>query len=757
MGADQSPPRVLPVEAPATTVSADAHRQISPADRPFRWKLRCDLEILETSVGGKSGSERMIRDPLRLSYFHTSADETFLLQALDGERSPRQLMELLNQSSPNEYTLSETLDLLAAAGREELLFCTQPSVSRVNRGANRVSAFRALTGWLSFRKRGPDPNRLLQWWCQKTPFADSTAFSMCWLLFQAFVFLQVLANPDLLRSELPDLNGLITADGVLMTLLLLAGIRILHELGHAVACCRKGGECHDIGLLFVAFFPLLYCDVSDSWRFPAARDRIRVAAAGIIAESRLAAVCALLWLSSAPGFAHTLFLNVLLISSVTTLLVNANPLMRYDGYYILSDLLNVPNLSTEGSRALHALVSRVVFGHNHLLQPHVFPAQLLLALFAAASLVWRTAVILTLLLFVSGMLQPAGMQLLAALPLAGMLPGTLQRLGIGIARGVFLAPRRLRAVAGLLVSLGLLGAALFLPVQFPLNAPCLLTPGTCVPVFIRAPGVLVASRQPGERVQEGEIIAQLSNPDLELKLAEAITERDQLQQRLNQMERIRIGNADGPAGRNAVAAALDSVKTRVQKIGDMLQLLTIRSPCTGILLPGRNIPVDRELPATAAAWADYPLQTESLNAALEAQTLLCWVGEETDCEVQGWLTQQDIGILDPAANAIVRFHTRPHRSLNATVVTAGTAPAENPARELLLQNLLQSSPREPQQTRFPMFTVNVQATSTPFLHEVPLYHTGTLQLKTLPISLATWLNRSLQTVFRTGTRINSRD
>lgn len=757
MNAEGETPLKLPAEPAAAALSHSNSRQSSRGDKPFRWKLRNDLEILETTVGGKSGTERLLRDPLRLSYFHTSAAEVLLLQALDGERTPLQLMQLLNQSSTEQYTLGEVLELLAAAGQAELLVCTEPRLIARNSGQQRNLIFRLLTGWLSFRKVGPDPNQLLQWWCRKTTILDSVPVRFCWLVFQVLVFLQVLSNLDLLRSELPDLQGLMTADGILMTLLLLAGIRILHELGHAAACCRKGGECHDIGLLFVAFFPLLYCDVSDSWRFPSGRDRIRVAAAGIIAESRLAAVCALLWLSSAPGFAHTLFLNILLISSITTLLVNANPLMRYDGYYILSDLLNVPNLSTESSHALYSMISRIVFGHNSVLQPRSLSGQLILALFAAASLVWRTLVILTLLLFVSGLLEPAGMQLLAALPLVGMLPGSLQRLVSGIARGVLLAPRRVRAAAGLTVSLALLGAGLLLPVRLQLHAPCLLTPGECLPVFVRAPGVLVSSLQLGDRVHKGQIIAELNNPDLELKLAEAVTERDQLQQKLNQMERIRIGNADGPAGRNAIAEALESVETRVRKIGEMLQLLTIRSPADGILLPGRNDPVDRELPTSIASWSDYPLLPESRDAAIAAQTLLCWVGEEDDCEVQGWLTQQDIGILDPAGDAVVRFHTKPHKSIAARYVAAGSAPAELPARELILQNLVQTSPREPQRTRFPMFTVNVQSVAAPFLQEVPLYHTGTLQLKTRPISLATWLNRSIQTVFRTETRLRAQN
>lgn len=745
--------------AAETTGSADSNLSgrhefaVSAADRSFPWKLRSDLTISSTTVGGNSGAERLIRDPLRLTYFQTSADEATLLQLLDGRRSLRQITELLNQQSTNSpRSITEVVSFLQTAARAQLLTCFRPRLmSGTQHSPARMSIFRVLTGWLSFRLRGPDPNRLLRRWCSATPFLDGRLIHRVWPIFQLFVLFQVFAHWPRLVSELPDLAGVFTADTLLPAIAALAGIRILHELGHACSCVRRGGECHDLGVLFVAFLPLLYCDVSDSWRFPRRRDRIRVAAAGILTESRLAAVCGLLWLCSEPGMVHTACLNILLISSVSTLVINANPLMRFDGYYILSDLIDVPNLHSESRLALDQAAGRLVFGHALFPRHRGHLAELLLATFAAASLVWRTVVIGSLLLFVSGLLRPVGLQMLAVLPVIGMLPGSTGRMLAMLKRNLLQSPRPLRSTAGLVLLLSAVAACLLVPVRLTVDCPALLTPGQSAAVFVRVPGRLDAAINFGESVTAGQTIAKLSNPDLQLQLQQAETEQARLQSRLNRLDRIRADGSQNPAGRNSLAAALKSVSRRVETLREMLQQLEITSPASGIILAVRNQPLTASSPRTATTWTKYALQSESVLAWLDSQTLLCWVGTPDDCQVQGWLTQEEIELVDTQQPAIVRFFTQPQKQIPAQVISTAAAANESPARELVLTGRIAVSPQDASKTRQPMFTVNVRATGTPFLRTAPIYHTATLQLQTHPISLAEYSMRMLQSVFRIGT------
>ncbi|MGH7128191.1 MAG: hemolysin D, partial [Planctomycetaceae bacterium] len=127
-------------------------------------------------------------------------------------------------------------------------------------------------------------------------------------------------------------------------LVALAVVKIGHELAHAAACKHFGGECHEMGLMLLVFTPCLYCNVSDAWMLPSKWHRAAVGAAGMYLEVVLAAACTFLWWFSTPGLFNTICLNTMFVCSVGTLLFNGNPLLRYDGYYIISELFEVPNL-----------------------------------------------------------------------------------------------------------------------------------------------------------------------------------------------------------------------------------------------------------------------------------------------------------------------------------------------------------------------------------------------------------------------------
>ncbi len=147
-------------------------------------------------------------------------------------------------------------------------------------------------------------------------------------------------------------------------MLALAVVKVLHELGHALTCKHFGGDCHEIGVLLLFFTPCLYCNVSDAWLFPGKWPRIAVSAAGIAVEVFLAAIATFLWWFSIPGVFNTLCLNIMIVCSLNTLLINGNPLLRYDGYYVLADLLDVPNLGQQSRWLLGRLLAGFFLGSD---------------------------------------------------------------------------------------------------------------------------------------------------------------------------------------------------------------------------------------------------------------------------------------------------------------------------------------------------------------------------------------------------------
>src|SRR5688572_14905390 len=139
-------------------------------------------------------------------------------------------------------------------------------------------------------------------------------------------------------------------------------IKLIHELGHAFTCRRFGGEVHELGVMFLVFVPAPYVDASSAWSLPNKWQRILVGAGGMIFELFVAAICAFIWATTNPNtLTHQLAYNTMLIASVSTVIFNANPLLRYDGYYILSDWLEIPNLRQKSMEYSFGLIKRHVF------------------------------------------------------------------------------------------------------------------------------------------------------------------------------------------------------------------------------------------------------------------------------------------------------------------------------------------------------------------------------------------------------------
>ncbi|MEQ9068033.1 MAG: hypothetical protein RLO18_14970, partial [Gimesia chilikensis] len=132
----------------------------------------------------------------------------------------------------------------------------------------------------------------------------------------------------------------------------LGAAKVVHEFGHGLSCKHYNGECHGMGIMFLVFSPCLYCDVSDSWMLRNKWQRIIIGGAGMYIEVIMSAIAVWIWWFTKPGLLNHLALNLFFISTVTTVIFNANPLMRFDGYYMMSDLLEIPNLRQKADKHL---------------------------------------------------------------------------------------------------------------------------------------------------------------------------------------------------------------------------------------------------------------------------------------------------------------------------------------------------------------------------------------------------------------------
>jgi putative peptide zinc metalloprotease protein len=389
----------------------------------------------------------------------------FLVGRMDGKRSLDQLweatLERLGDAAP---TQDETLQLLGQLHDADILQCDVPPDSlevfrRQERYTQRRWKQRLLTP-LAVRVPLLDPERFLTRWLPLVrPLFTRGAFAI-WLLLMLAALLLAGVHWAAITQDLID--RVLTPRNLLVLWLTYPLVKILHELGHAFATRFWGGEVHEMGIMFLVLIPVPYVDASAASGFADKHRRMLVDAAGMIVELTLAALALLVWLAVEPGIVSAIAYNVMLIGSVSTLFFNGNPLLRFDGYYLLADALEIPNLGTRANRYLGYLAQRYLFGVRDARSPVSGRGEgVWFTAYGIAAFGYRIFILCAILFYIAGKYFVIGV----LLAIWGAGTQLLMPLIHGL-RFLFGSPglrqRRLRAAGVMLVAGGLLGWVLFI-------------------------------------------------------------------------------------------------------------------------------------------------------------------------------------------------------------------------------------------------------------------------------------------------------
>jgi len=297
---------------------------------------------------------------------------------MDGERSVQeiydQIIEKFDEHVPGQDEIIELMnklyeaDLLkinAQANTEELF--TRQSKQRSNklkqRFANPVALRIAL--W--------DPEKFLKRHFHKVNWIFSKRVGLAWLLLMIYTVVQAVQNWPQINHHF-GINTL-SPNNLLLLFLLYPPIKFIHELGHAFSAKLEGGEVHEMGINFLLFVPVPYVNVSAATHFRSRHKRILVSAAGILVESGLAALGLLLFLAAQPGLVQDIGFNIFVIGGISSLFFNGNPLLKYDGYYILADAVGIPNLFQRSALYWQYLIKRYLFGLRDSVSPAIAPGE----------------------------------------------------------------------------------------------------------------------------------------------------------------------------------------------------------------------------------------------------------------------------------------------------------------------------------------------------------------------------------------------
>lgn len=454
-----------------------------------------------------------------------------LIDRLDGRRSVEEIWEeALVQRDEAAPTQDQWIALLAALQAAELLVVDrrvspEHLFERRDERRSRERRERRLNPlYLRFALHDPD-----KWLSLLAPLARAlfsrTAFILWLALMICGAVALALGGASLVDTmTAPDFPSARTA---LLLLLVYPPLKLFHELGHALAVKRCGGEVHEIGLALMVLVPLPYVDASASAAFQDKRERMLVAGAGIVVELAFAATGALLW-SGTSGVLADLGLALLLVAGASTLLINGNPLLRFDGYYLLADLLEIPNLARRSRRATLERLRAWLSG-----QPERGPVsvdvaeQRWLLAYGMASALYRTGLMLWIAWWLSGRLLFLGVAL-AIYAIVFSLVVPLYRGLRAISRDSALqTPRPLLLVSGL--PLGFIALVLWLPLPHAdVTRGVVWLPDEAI---VRAQGsceITAASVRPGETVRPGQALFECVDPEHVLRERELVARADEL-------------------------------------------------------------------------------------------------------------------------------------------------------------------------------------------------------------------------------------
>jgi putative peptide zinc metalloprotease protein len=620
-----------------------AQSLVSSSSRKLPIRKRPDLRARKHRYQGRL--YWVVKDPVGLQYYRFEEEEFAILQMLDGE---------LRQTIRTEE-LQQFIGMLHRSG---LVITNAPGqgqqLAKRHDERKRKERLSTLTNVLSMRFKGLDPERFFNFIYPYIRWFFTVPAMVCCILLGLAALTLVLVQFDTFQARLPTFQSFFQAQNWMPLAITLAATKILHELGHGLSCKHFGGECHEIGVMFLVMTPCLYCNVSDSWMLPNRWHRAAIGAAGMYVEVVLASICTFIWWFTEPGPLNWFCLNVMFISSVSTVMFNANPLLRYDGYYILSDILEIPNLRQKASTILNRKLGKWFLGLEEPEDPFLPKRkQWLFAVYTVASAVYRWVVTLSILYFLNKVFEPYGLKILGQIIALGALYGLLIQ-PLWKVYKFFKVPGRLgkvkrtRMYVSLALLIAVIAGVLFIPLPAHVYCPLEVEAREAESVYVFVDGVLdEVFVRPGDAVEKGQPIAQLHNIDVDISIVDLTGKQETYEAQLAGLNAISFQDRTALAQVEPITKALLSVKKQRDKAEDDRGKLRLVAPISGTVLPPPLVEKQVDESTHLPPWYGSPFDKENIGATLVAGTMFCQIGEPNRLQARLIIDQNDDALVWP--------------------------------------------------------------------------------------------------------------
>lgn len=373
-------------------------------------------------------------------------------------------------------------------------------------------------------------------------------------------------------------QGILSASNMVLLYLTLIVLKIAHELGHALITCRFGGTVPRMGIMLLLLTPIPYLDVSSSWRFCHRRHRILVGAGGMLAELWVAALATYVWVNTGEGILKAVSFNAMVIGSVSSLIFNGNPLVKFDVYYMLSDVLGIPNLFQRAREQWIYLFEKYLFKVKDLSPPSVDLREAWwLGVYGVLSFLYRLFISISIMMFVADQWMLLGAVLLATfLWMWGVKP--LWSIAQYLCSSPNLKFKRSRAVA---ITSSILLIIVLVCFQIPFHRSVKLR-GVLLAREVQtlhAPvaGVLLEMpREHGSWVKQGDLLFRFSDRDLRLDHQQALAQLQEVEFQIAKSRSERALDLKALSGKQKL------LEEKLALLADKLERCQLKAPCDGL-------------------------------------------------------------------------------------------------------------------------------------------------------------------------------
>jgi len=646
--------------------------------RPLALRKRPDLEACRHRYQGRG--YWVVKEPVGLKYFRFQEEEYAILQMLDGTVSFDDIKtRFQKQFTPQKITLNDLQQFVGMLHRNGLVISTSAGQGRQlkrRRDERQKKEFLGkLTNVLALRFKGIDPERFLNALYPFVRWMFSPITAMLCVLLGISALGLILVQFDVFQSKLPAFHEFFGAKNWLLLGATLAGTKVLHELGHGMSCKHFGGECHEIGVMFLVLTPCLYCNVSDSWMLPNKWKRAAIGAAGMYVELILASIATFVWWYSDPGTMNHLALRVMFICSVSTVIFNGNPLLRFDGYYILADVVEIPNLRQKASSILYRILAKWCLGMELPEEPFLPKRnQAFFAFYTVAAIGYRCVVLVSILFFLYKVFEPYGLQvigqIIAIMSIGSMVVIPLWKLG-----KFFHTPGRMEQVkkANLSVTVAVVAsvvaAILFVPLPRHVICTVEVKPRDAVPVYIDVRGSRLEKvlAQPGMVVRAGATLAKMTNSEVTLSLAKLESQRNDYLRRRDYLLHARGRDPRAIPEYQQVRGMLDALNHQLESKRQEQARLELKAPTSGTVLPPPARP-KRPLPdGRLSSWSGTLLDPKNLGTTVTETSLFCEIGDPTQVEAVLVIDQVDADLVATGQQVAVKLEAFPGRTFHGHI------------------------------------------------------------------------------------------